>query len=250
MKEKETEAKKEERGLDMGVPMAIVIAGALIAGAIYFGSKGGEKKVVMEEKPQATQQQEEGQENKVAGVQVGDIREIGKDDHTRGANNPKVTIVEYSDTECPFCKNFHFTVQKVVEEYPNDVRWVYRHFPLDQLHKKARKEAEAAECAGEQGKFWEMLGLIYEVTPSNDGLDLAQLPQLAKEAGVVNGRQFEDCLDSGRYSDKVASDFEDAEVAGGRGTPYSVLIGPDGSKTPLSGAQPYEAVKGKVDSLL
>ena len=171
-------------------------------------------------------------------------------DSLRGADNPKVTIVEYSDTECPFCKNLHLTLKKVVEEYPNDVRWVYRHFPLDQLHKKSRKEAEAAECAGEQGKFWEMLDLIYEVTPSNDGLDLEQLPELARKAGVINSNQFTRCLESGKYSEKVASDLADAQTAGGRGTPYSVLIGSDGSKTPLSGAQPYEAVKAKIDGLL
>jgi protein-disulfide isomerase len=247
MEEKKSEAKKEEKRPEMGVPVAIVIAGALIAGAIYWGAKGGEKTVVVEEQPVA---QEQEQEKDVAGMAVGDIREIGRDDYVRGAADPKVTIVEYSDTECPFCKNFHATVAKVAEEYPNDVSWVYRHFPLDQLHSKARKEAEATECAGEQGKFWEMLDLIYEVTPSNDGLDLAQLPQLARQAGVANIGEFNSCLESGKYSDKVASDLADAQAAGGRGTPYSVLIGPDGSKTPMSGAQPYESVKAKIDELL
>jgi protein-disulfide isomerase len=137
-----------------------------------------------------------------------------------------------------------------MQEYPNDVRWVYRHFPLEQLHAQAPKEAEATECAGEQGKFWEMTDLIYELTPSNDGLDLAQLPIFAQQAGVPNIPQFEQCLSSGKYADKVAADLADATAAGGQGTPYSVLIGPDGTKVPVSGAQPYASVKAAVEQLL
>jgi protein-disulfide isomerase len=228
----------------IGVPVAIVIAGGLIAAALYFGggSRGGagapDGAVLPDAAPDAAE------------AVVGDMRPVTEADHIRGPANARVTLVEYSDLECPFCKRFHPTVQQLLQEYPNDVRWVYRHFPLEQLHAQAPKEAEATECAADQGKFWELTDLIYELTPSNDGLDLAQLPAYARQAGVANIPQFEACLESGKYADKVAADLADATAAGGQGTPYSVLIGPDGTKVPVSGAQPYASVKAAVDRLL
>ncbi len=156
----------------LGVPIAIVVAGGLIAVAVYFGSGKA-----------PAQQAAPGQqgENPQAAAQppqptIGNFRPVTDQDHIRGAANAKVTVLEYSDFECPFCKSFHPTLQKLLNEYPNDVRWVYRHSPLVQLHSKAPKEAEATECAGEQGKFWEMTDKIFEVTPSNNGLNLADLP--------------------------------------------------------------------------
>lgn len=90
----------------------------------------------------------------------------------RGNKNAKITIVEYSDFECPFCKRFHQTMQQVMQNFGNDIKWVYREFPLDGLHQQARTEAMAAECAHEQGKFWQMTDGIFQVTPSNDGMDV------------------------------------------------------------------------------
>lgn len=114
---------------------------------------------------------------------------INDGDHVLGNPNALVTIIEFSDTECPFCKKFHETMRKIIDEYGKDgkVKWVYRHFPLDQIHSKSRKEAEATECATEQGgneKFWEFINKIYEITPSNNGLDPAELPKIAKSIGL------------------------------------------------------------------
>lgn len=95
-----------------------------------------------------------------------------KTESVRGNQNAKITIVEYSDFECPFCKRFHQTMQQVISTYGNDVKWVYRHFPLDGLHQQARPEANMAECAHEQGKFWEFTDGVFKVTPSNDGMDI------------------------------------------------------------------------------
>lgn len=90
----------------------------------------------------------------------------------RGNPNAQITIIEYTDLECPFCKRFHQTMEQVMATYSNDIRVILRHFPLDSLHKKARTEANAVECAGEQGKFWEYVDGIFKVTPSNDGMDI------------------------------------------------------------------------------
>ena len=176
---------------------------------------------------------------------------VTDDDWYRGGKNAEVTIVEFSDLECPFCKTFHPTMQQVVDEYGDKVKWVYRHFPLTSIHSKAQKEAEAAECAGELGGntgFWSYIDRVYEVTPSNNGLDLAKLPEIAQEIGL-NKQKFETCLNSGKYAKKVQADAQSGVAAGARGTPYSVIIAGD-QKIPLSGAMPFAQIKSAIDSLL
>lgn len=171
-------------------------------------------------------------------------------DHIRGAANAKVTIIEYVDLECPYCKQFHPTLQQIMKDYPQDVRWVFRHAPLINLHRKAPAEANAAECAGEQGKFWEFVDGVFAVTPSNDGLDASQLPVIAKKAGVKNIPQFQKCMDDGKYNALIQAEFNDAVKAGALGTPYSILMNDQGEKAYLKGAYPLNAVRAYIDTLL
>lgn len=182
------------------------------------------------------------------------MRPVSVDDHIIGNPNADLIIVEYSDPECPFCKVFHSTMRRVMDEYGKDgkVAWVYRHFPIDSLHPKARKEAEALECANELGgpsKFWQYTNLLYDTTTSNNSLDPAQLPIMAKAVGL-DVSAFNTCLSSGKYAAKVQADYEDAIAAGGKGTPNSIIVSKDGTKTPVQGAQPYENLKGIIDALL
>ena len=180
------------------------------------------------------------------------ILPVEKIDHVRGTDKAEVTMIEYSDLECPFCKRFHPTMQQIFADYKGKVRWVYRHFPLAQLHSKATKEAEASECVAQLGghdAFWKYIDKIYEITPSNDGLDLALLPKLAGDVGV-NVAKFNDCLNSGGGKAKVQRDEQDALSAGGQGTPYTVLINKKGQKIPVSGALPVDQIKAMIDSLL
>lgn len=170
-------------------------------------------------------------------------------DHIRGNVNSKVTVVEYSDLECPFCKRFHVTMQQVMQKYGNDIRWVYRHMPLDSLHQQARPEALASECAAEQGKFWEFIDLVFAETTSNDGLDLAKLPTYARQVGL-NVNQFQQCYDSQKYASAVQEDEASALAAGAQGTPYSVVVGPNGETTVLNGAQPVEEVERAIQAYL
>ncbi len=95
-----------------------------------------------------------------------------KNEVVRGNTSAKISLIEYSDFECPFCKQFHNTMQQVMAAHEQDVKWVYRHFPLDSLHQQARAEANMSECAREQGKFWEFTDSVFKVTPSNDGMDI------------------------------------------------------------------------------
>lgn len=229
----------------LNIPAAIIIAGGLIVFAVYFSNVEAPTEGSRGITRQATQPSLAQPENS-----VGNFRPITYTDHIRGPENATVTVLEYSDLECPFCKLFHPTMQQLLREYPNDVRWVYRHAPIVQLHSKAPKEAEATECAAEQGKFWELVDIIFEVTPANNGLDLAELPKLAKQAGVAHMEQWQACFDGGKYAKHVEEDTTDARVAGLQGTPYSVIIGKDGATIPFSGAQPYSALKQVVDRAL
>lgn len=187
-----------------------------------------------------------------SGDVVGNIRPISDSDHMLGDKKAPLTIIEYSDMECPFCKRFHPTMQRITEEYKGKVKWVYRHFPLASLHPLAAKEAEATECANELGgndKFWAYLDYFLEKTPGNNGTKLEELPGIAKEVGL-NEAKFKECLDSGKYAKHVQEDYADATAAGGQGTPYSVLVDSKGGKTAVNGAQPYESVKALIDSKL
>ena len=174
-------------------------------------------------------------------------------DHIRGNPAAPVTLIEYSDFECPFCKRFHPTVKRLVDESNGQLKWVYRHFPLDEIHSKARKEAAASECAAELGgndAFWKFADRFYELTPANNRTDVdAVLPRIAREIGLDKAR-FASCLESGRHDRRVAEDLQDATASGGRGTPWSIIVSKSGKTYPLSGAQPYAAVRQLVELAL
>ncbi len=249
------------------IPLAIVVAGLVIAGAIFFGGRAG---VAREKEPTDSQP---------AAVAVA-LKEVGASDRIRGNPDAPVVFVEYSDTECPFCKTFQKTLQQVMDEYGKDgkVAWVYRHFPLDQIHPKADKEAEAAECAGEVGgntAFWSFLDRIFEITPSNNGLDPAELPKIAKFV-KVDAKAFDACLASDKYAEKVEADYQSGLAAGASGTPFNVMslknavtkaqetalaptiaqfrggiaLSQDKTKIILNGALPYTAIKAILDIVL
>lgn len=227
----------------LAMPIAVIIAGVLIAGAVIYSGGKTPNTAKVPNQPQQVAQQETGN--------LDAMTPVSSSDHIRGNPDAPVKIVEYSDTECPFCKRFHTTMKEVMDQYGKDgkVAWVYRHFPLDQLHSKARKEAVALECAGEQGgndKFWEYTDRLYEITPANDGLDLAELPKIAGYVGLDVGK-FNTCLESGKYDKHIQDEVENAQATGGNGTPWSIVVGKDGKKYPLSGAQPISAIKQLID---
>lgn len=232
----------------IGVPAAIVIAGALIALAVYFG--GNRPATTTTTTGTGAQPTAVANQGTGTAPAVGEFRPVSDDDHIRGAADAKVTIVEYSDIECPFCRQFHPTVQQIVDEYPDDVRWVYRHFPLESIHPNARIAANAVECAADQDRFWELTDYLFENVTTGSQLAESQLSTHAEAAGVPNLNAFESCLTARTHDDEVSADLEDAQAAGGRGTPYTILIGPDGQQVPISGAQPYASVKAQVDALL
>lgn len=181
------------------------------------------------------------------------------DDPILGDKNAKVTLIEFSDYECPFCKKyFTETYPQIKKDYidTGKVKMVFRDLPLG-FHQNAPKEAEAAECARKQGGdsvYFKYHDQIFTKTTSNGtGLALDQLPVIAKELGL-NVNKFQQCLDAGEFKDEVEKDLADASKFGASGTP-TFFIGKSTSNGEIDGikvvgAQPYSTLKTIIDELL
>ena len=223
----------------ISIPLAIIAAGAMISLAILITKSPSSNSI-----NQPTNEKKDLSEIKIS--------PIGNNDHILGNLKAKVIVVEYSDTECPFCKSFHGIMHQIVDNYGNKVAWVYRHFPIDALHPKTRKEAEATECAaslaGNDG-FWKYIDKIYEITPSNNKLDPALLPEIANEIGV-DKQEFETCLSSQKFKDKINNYISDGTKAGVKGTPYSLVLVNGKVVDVINGAQPFDQVKTLIDKFI
>lgn len=229
--------KREEKKKDFLLPGSILVAALLVSISLIYGAgkKSAENNLSADLNQNA--------QNSLIKTVSANVRPIDGNDHIFGNPEASVKIIEYSDLECPWCKNFHPVLKQTIAAYDGKVAWVYRHYPIDQLHPKARKEAEAAECANELGgneKFWSYIDKIYEITPSNNGLDPAELPKIAADIGLDKNK-FEACLESGKYAERVSSDISDAQKAGARGTPYSIVIAKNGKKYEIPGALPFDS---------
>ena len=138
-----------------------------------------------------------------------------------GSEDAKVTIVEFSDFQCPACGAAHPVVKQVIKEYGDRILFAYRHFPLLATHQYALKAAEAAEAAGEQGKFWEYQDILFA---NQDNLKTEDLKNYAKQVGL-DMKKFNGALDSGKHKDKILSDLDDGEKFGVTSTPTFFING-------------------------
>ena len=177
-----------------------------------------------------------------------------KRDHVFGNPGAEISLIEYSDFECPFCKRFHATAKQVVEAYDGRVNWVYRHYPLAFHNPAAQREAEASECAAELGgnhAFWLYADLIYARTPlGGRGIPEVQLTEMAASIGIDQAK-FAECTSSGRKTARVHEDYLEGMAIGIRGTPGNVLRdNRTGATTLLQGALPFENVRTVVDRML
>jgi protein-disulfide isomerase len=160
----------------------------------------------------------------------------------RGRATAPVTVVEFSDFHCPFCKRVQPALTQLLAKYGDRVRLVYKDFPLDSLHPQARFAAEAARCAGEQGKFWEFHDKVY--AGGSDGSP-ATMARYAREIAVGDLRAFEACVKARKYQTQVQRDVAEGEKLGVTGTPAFFING-----RMLAGAQPFEAFASIVDAEL
>lgn len=223
------------------VPISIIIAGACVGVGIYLSSTKSPSLVG-------------GANTQTMAIGDVNVSPITAQDHILGDPNAPVKIIEFSDTECPYCKDFHQTMQRIMDDYgkTGQVAWVFRHFPVDQLHKRAHKEAVATECANTLGgpsKFWDYLNTVFARTQSNDTLDPAELPAIAKELGL-NVDKFNECLTTTKYDAMILAHSQDAVRSGATGTPFSVMVTTNGEKIAISGAQPYDVMKSVIDTAL
>lgn len=207
-----------EKNSNFTVPAAIIVAGLLIAGAVYFSDS----------KPQTTEIKPETSSSTTVPSLEMRISPVTDKDYIRGNPNAKVVLIEYSDTECPFCKKYHTTLKSLIDKFGKDgtLAWVYRNFPIEQLHPKAPHEAEALLCAGKLGgqtAFWKYTDRIYEITPSNNGLEEKQLSEIAQYAGL-NESAFNTCLSSGEMKARIQTEHDEGSNSGGTGTPHSIFV--------------------------
>lgn len=184
---------------------------------------------------------------------AGDPAPISEEDHIRGDKNAPLTWIEYSDFECPFCKAFHPSMQKMLEEFDGKIKLVYRHFPLSFHDPLATKEAEASECANELGgndAFWKMHDEIFARTQSNgNGMAVSELDNIAAEIGL-NADAFKTCMESGKYVQHIQSQISEGSLAGVTGTPGSFLVDEDGNAQLVSGAVPYAQIQALINAAL
>jgi protein-disulfide isomerase len=174
---------------------------------------------------------------------------ISDADPILGDSKAGISIVEFSDFQCPFCGRVAtgaLTDLKQSDYFKNgEVNLVYKHFPLNSIHPDAQKAAEASDCAYKQGKFWEYHDLLFA---NQQSLDTTSLKSYATQLGLNTG-DFDSCLDSGDSTAKVNSDTQEAAAAGGRGTPYFVLINEEGDTQIVSGAVPWTSFEAAISAL-
>jgi len=168
------------------------------------------------------------------------------DDPYVGPKNAPVTIVEFSDFQCPFCADFHDkTYGPLMQKYNGKVRFVYRDFPLD-MHPDAEKAAEAANCALQQGpdKYWALHAAIFK-NQRVTGVGLAAIATMAKTISGLDTAKLDACIKSGKMADEISKDVQDANSYGVTGTPTFFINGQR-----LVGARPLASFSSIIDQLL
>lgn len=221
----------------LSVSFAIVIAGGLIGAGIYFGNTKtpGGGTAAARNAAGAEQQNTQGAQGSAA-----------DDDPSLGNPEAAVTVIEFSDFQCPFCRRFWVdTLPKIKTNYidAGKIRFVYRDFPLS-FHESAKIAAESGECADDQGKFWEMHDAIFREQETQAELSKDNLSAWAKNIGLDMAR-FNECLNAGTHSAEVDKDFADGQAAGVSGTPTLFINGKI-----IVGAQPYSEFEKAIEKAL
>lgn len=221
--------------MDTRIPVllvaTIVIAGALVGGAVYLS------------RINATKPPPEGD--------LSLVRPVGELDRTLGNPEAPVVIIEYSDIDCEYCKGFQETLAQISADYAEsgDVLWVYRHFPIVEVHASSALHAEAAECAGKQGgndAFFRFIDALQQQAPGSREFDPSRYASVVTRLGLDKDA-FKACTDGSEFETKVAADYDNALAIGAAGTPHTVVMPKGAAAIPISGAVPYAAMKQIVE---
>lgn len=216
------------------LPSAIIIAGAVLGLTLFFVRS-----------------------SVTAALPAGDIsklRPVSTADHLVGNPAAAVTVVEYSDIDCQYCKQFQEAMEQAMADYgpDGDVAWVFRHFPLVETDPYAARNAAASECAASLGgndMFFRFIDALHQAAPDTEQFDPAGYGAVASALGL-SPSDFQACLDSSKFDKRVADDFANAVAVGATGAPYSVILVRGGDPIPVSGALPYPALKKVLDAAL
>ncbi len=217
--------------MSLTIPFSIIVGGVIVAIAVY---------VSMPKAP-----------SKSAG-NSSFVRPVSASDHILGNPAANVMIVEYSDFDCTYCKDFHDTLHQIIANAGADgnVAWVFRHFPLSEIHPNVLSHARAAECIADTSgndAFWKFSNALF----ANQPVDTSAYGRIASSAGI-SGDAFAACFSnvSPIIDARIAADRQNALDMGAQGTPYSLIIVAGKLPVVMDGAYPYDAVKQLVDEAL
>lgn len=216
------------------LPVTIVIAGLIIAVAIFMV-----------------------RQSTVAPLKTGDVgllRPVSTADHVAGNPTASVIVVEYSDIDCQYCKTFQEAMEQIITDYgPNgNVAWVYRHFPIIEVHPNAAAHAEAAECVASLGGeplFFRFIDALHQSAPGASQFDSARYAPIVTGLGIPIV-DFQTCMEGTKFEKRVADDFDNAIAIGASGAPYSVILIKGHDPIPVSGALPYASLKKVIEAAL
>lgn len=235
----------------------LVVAALFFVGGFFFGSVwtdtkggGGSKSGTTATAPTAADPA--AAPSGPTADQLAAMPELTNSEHSIGAKDPVITLVEYSDFECPFCARFHPTTKQILEDYGDKVQLVYRHYPLP-FHANAQKAAEASECVAKQAGndgFWKYADAVFAENEKLGGKLTPESITAAATAAGVNMTQFKTCLDSGEMATIVKNNLDGGSSAGVNGTPGTIVVTEDGPQELINGAYPYEQVKPILDKYL
>ncbi len=226
------------------IPIAIVVGFAMIALAIFFTGSSSEQPT-QAIAPAANQAEES--------LATSGPRPVDETDYIRGNPNAPILLIEYSDYDCPFCKEFHGTMNAIMDEFGVEgrVAWVYRQFPIEQLHPNAPRISEAALCVGDIGgptAFWQFSDLIFEERELDSQTNIVKLPTYAERVGIDRAA-CNTCMSGNQMEQVVTDSLEDGFNAGVRGTPHTFVVAGN-QQAVINGAQSYDSIRGIVTSLL
>lgn len=233
--------------------ISVTIVSAFLGGYVIGGETAEPKEIIIRETVQNPQTKQTTQEQ--FGPQI--IRNISiDDDPMKGDPNAPITIIEFSDFQCPFCAKFHETTLPLLEKnyiLTGKVNFVYRDFPITSIHPNAVTAALASECTDDQGKYWEMHDMIFENQRIWQGLEPSQSANTFRDYAIelgLNMDEFDSCMTSGKYIEEIKNDLDDGRAYGVSGTPGFFVGNAEIGFTKLIGAQPFSSFKQVIDRQL
>jgi protein-disulfide isomerase len=213
--------------------LAILISGVLIAGSIVFINLHPAQTIAAD--PNALP------------AAVANVPAAKASEHIVGSASAPITLVEYSDFQCPYCHVIYPTLKKIVSESNGQISWVMRNLPLTSIHPNARPAALAAECiADELGNdaFWKFADIIFA---DQSKMSAEYYAEIAKSLGA-NPTTFSLCVNSEKFASRIDQETQEAELSGGNGTPFTVVVG-KGIQVPISGALPYAQIMSVINAV-